>query len=56
MTDNPKKPRTMEREPWYDRVPRMSPEKELRTRRELGGTRIRFIPKRPTPPEDEEGI
>jgi len=45
MTDNPKKPRTMEREPWYDRVPRMSPEDERKMRRELGGTRIRFIPK-----------
>jgi hypothetical protein len=57
MTDTSKKPtgRTKPREKFWDMgVTRMSPDQERKIRRELGGTRIRFIPKRPKPPEAEE--
>lgn len=58
MTDTPKKPtgRTRPREKFWDKGTKMmSPEKAVRVRRELGGTSARFIPKRPKPPEADEG-
>jgi hypothetical protein len=57
MTDTQKKKtgRTMPREKFWDMgVPMLPPEEARKVRRELGGTRIRFIPKRPIPPEAEE--
>jgi len=52
MSDTPKKKtgRTMPREKFWDMgVKRMSPEKAVRVRRELGGTRIRLIPTKDLP-------
>ena len=55
MTNSPKimTGRTMPREPWHDNLERMSPEEGKKVRRELGGARIRFIPKKDIPKNND---
>jgi len=54
MADKKKKRRMMDPEPWADRVEWMDREEAIRERQRLyGSTRIRMIPKRDKPENEE---